>query len=621
MRLRTAAILAATILLSPPPAAAGIPLQTYMKLTDVAWVSASPDGARIAYTSEQSGSWQVWTIAFDGTRRKQLTFAKDTADFAQWVPNDPHTILYTRSAGGSGVDQFYYVRDDRTGSTPLLPKEASVSHVFGAFSPDGTQLAFSSNLRKPSVFDVYILNRSSGKVRRVYTTAGTAYATAWSRDARRLLVRLIKTPYDDDLYVVDLQTGIARAITPHAGDANFDSSQFTADGRGVLCVSDLRREFHTIQRIELETLAIHPVLDVRNDIDQVLLAPGGRRMAYIINHGGYGDVVVADAATGRTLERPTMPPSIAETLAFARNGSVLLYNATGPTFPKVIWAFDLASRTTSRVLAPDFHGIPLEALVDPRIVHVRSFDNTSVAAWYFEPKSHDGALTVLLDIHGGPEQQDRAWFYPFAQYLASRGYALLDPNIRGSTGYGRTYLHMADGHKREDAVRDVKALRDWLVASGGANANGVFVNGASYGGYIVLSSLYNYPRAYAGGISVYGVADWVDFLQRTAPERRANREGVYGSLEHDRAFLASISPINHVSAIQRPVLIIGGANDTIVPIAQSQRVAAALRHDGVPVDLHVFPNEGHGISHVENLVAIYRWTIDFIRRYAPRSQQ
>ena len=250
-------------------------------------------------------------------------------------------------------------------------------------------------------------------------------------------------------------------------------------------------------------------------------------MGYIVNREGYGDVVVADTVTGATIGAPAMPPYIAETLSFARNGRVLLYAATGPTFPKVIWAYDLVSHRTTRILAPDFHGIPAGSLVEPQVVHVRSFDGLPAPAWYFRPKSHAGKLTVLLDIHGGPELQDRAWFYPFAQYLASLGYALLDPNIRGSTGYGHAYLHLADGHRREDAVRDVKALRNWLVSSGGANANGVFVNGASYGGYIVLSSLYNYPKAYAGGISVYGVADWVDFLQRTAPERRANREGVY----------------------------------------------------------------------------------------------
>jgi dipeptidyl aminopeptidase/acylaminoacyl peptidase len=276
----------------------------------------------------------------------------------------------------------------------------------------------------------------------------------------------------------------------------------------------------------------------------------------------------------------------------------------------------LHSRTTTRVLAPNFHGIPPSSLVTPSIVHVRSFDGTIVPAWYFRPRNHQDRLKVLLDIHGGPEEQDRAWFYPFAQYLASRGYGLLDPNIRGSTGYGRTYLHLADGERREDAVKDVAALRRWLVESGGAEPGGIFIDGASYGGYIVLSSLYHEPYSFAGGMDMYGVADWVDFLEKTAPERRANRQGVYGSLAHDRAFLASISPINHIAEIKRPVMIVGGANDTIVPIAQSRRIASALRRSGVPVELHIFANEGHGVRHVANLIAIYQWMIAFMHRYA-----
>jgi dipeptidyl aminopeptidase/acylaminoacyl peptidase len=310
-----------------------------------------------------------------------------------------------------------------------------------------------------------------------------------------------------------------------------------------------------------------------------------------------------------------MPPSVAESLLFSSSGRVLIFSASGPTFPKVVWAYDLESNTTRRVTAPNFHGIPQRSMVQPQVVHVRSFDGTMVPAWYFRP-DHAGKLTVLLDIHGGPEDQDRAWFYPFAQYLASRGFALLDPNIRGSSGYGRTYLHMADGRKREDAVKDVGALHDWLIANGGADPRSIFPNGASYGGYIVLAALYHYPTAWAGGIDVYGVADWVDFLEKTAPERRENRQGVYGSLEHDRAFLASISPINHIAEIERPVLILGGANDTIVPISQSKHLASELQRHGVPVEIHVFANEGHGVSHLDDLIAIYRYTLAFMRRYS-----
>jgi dipeptidyl aminopeptidase/acylaminoacyl peptidase len=610
----------ALLIAAAAPARNDIPLETYLKLTDVAYISTSPDSSRIAYTSKESGTWQVWVMNFDGSDKRQVTNEKDGADFVQWVPDDPHTMLYSTSVGGSGVDQFYYVRDDRSGSTPLFPKETSVTHGNAVFSPDGSMLAFSSNARNASDNDVYVLHRDTGRVRRVYTVEGTAYATAWSPDGTKLLVRRVDTPYNDNLYVVDLKAGTSRLMTPHTGDANFDSSQFTPDMRGILSVSDLGSEFHSIQRIDMTTRAIRPLLGIPNDIDQVLLSPDGKTMAYIVNREGYGDVVVSDAATGRTIGTPTMPPYIAESLTFARGGRTLLYNASGPRFPKVMWAYDLDTHTTARLITPNFHGIPPGALVEPTIVHVRSFDGRMVPAWYFRPEHYSGKLTVLLDMHGGPEEQDRAWDYPFAQYLVSRGYGLLDPNVRGSTGYGRTYLHLADGRKREDAVKDVEALRKWLVTSGGADPKSIFIDGASYGGYLVLSSLYNYPHAYAGGMDVYGVADWVDFLEKTAPYRRANREGVYGSLKTDRAFLASISPINHVAQIKSPVLIAAGKNDTIVPVEQDERMAAALKRDGVPVELHIFPNEGHGFNHLANLIELYKLEAAFMQRYGAKTR-
>ena len=615
---RILAACAALMLAASAAAWAAAPLETYLKMTDVAWASPSPDGRLIAYTSEESGNWQVWVRHADGSGRKQLTSASDTADFAQWVPGDRHRILYAKSPGGNGADQFYYVRDDTAASVPLFPREGAVTHVFGAFSRDGSKLAFSSNKRKPGVFDVYVLDRPTGQVSRIFTVEGTAYATAWSEDARRLLVRKIATPYNDDLYVVDARTGAARLITNHTGDATFDSSQFDGSN-SVLCVTDLHREFRTIARIDLRTGAIRTVIGLPFDVDQVVLAPGRTTMSYIVNRDGYGDVVVGDPETGRQIGRPSMPPSIAESLMYTADGRVLVYSASGPAFPKVTWTYDLRTRVTTRVMTPDFHGVPPDSIVQPSVVHVRSFDGRPIQAWYFRPKSAArGRMTVMLDIHGGPEEQDRAWFYPFAQYLASRGYALLDPNIRGSSGFGRTFLHLADGRKREDAVKDVKALRDWLVSAGGAGSRTIFVNGASYGGYIVLSSLYHYPSAWAGGIDVYGVADWVDFLQRTAPERRSNREGVYGSLQRDRAFLASISPINHVDRIRGPLLIAAGRNDTIVPIEQSLSLAHALARRGVPVELHVFAHEGHGFSSVADLTMLYRYTTAFIRRYSRR---
>lgn len=609
-------LLVSALLLTQPASArtAGLPLKTYLSLTNVAFLSMSPDSSRIAYTSQETGTWQLWVAGVDGSHRKQLTKNADGADGAWWIPGDPHTILYSSSHGGSGVDQLYTTRDDRPGSTPLIPNEAKTTHVFGAFSHDGSKIAFSSNHLGEQAFDVYVLDRKTGKTRRVYTSTQSAYATSWSPDGQHLLVQVVYSPYNADLYTVDLRTGTSRLITPHAGQANFDSSQFTPDMKGVILVSDLHNAYHAIQRIDLATLAMRPVINTPYDIDQVVLSPGGKNMAYIVNRDGYGDVVVADAS-GKTIGMPSMPPYIAESATFARGESLLLYNASGPTFPKVTWSYDLDTHKTTQILHPNFRGIPPDSLVDPPLVHVRSFDGTMIPAWYFVPKHHTGKLTVLLDIHGGPEDQDRVWLYPFAQYLVSRGYALLDPNIRGSDGYGRAYLHAADGRKREDAIKDVEALREWLVKSGGADPKKIFIDGPSYGGYVVLSSLYHYPHAYAGGIDVYGVADFVSFLENTG-EVRSARESIYGSLAHDRSFLESISPINHVAQIKSPVMIVGGKNDTIVPIAQSERMAAAIRKNGVPVQLHIFPNEGHGFANVQDLTQLYVWMTDFMHRYS-----
>jgi Tol biopolymer transport system component len=249
MTVRIIAVLLAFVFLAPQVAAsrgACIPLKTYMSLTDVAYISTSPDGSRIVYTSQERGNWQAWVADADGSHRRQLTNGADSVDGAWWIPGDAHTILYSMSHGGSGVDQLYTIRDDRPGSAALLPNEKTVTHVLDAFSPDGSKIAFSSNRRNDQAFDVYVLDRKTGVARRVYTSTHSAYATDWSPDSEKLLVHVVYSPYDADLYTVDLRTGNSRALTTHSGQANFDSAKFTHDMRGVICISDLHNEFHAI---------------------------------------------------------------------------------------------------------------------------------------------------------------------------------------------------------------------------------------------------------------------------------------------------------------------------------------------------------------------------------------
>jgi dipeptidyl aminopeptidase/acylaminoacyl peptidase len=604
------------LLLSPCVAAAK-GLGTYLSITDQVNPSFSPTGNDVAFVAQDSGTWQVWRMRVDGHGRRQVTHSPESVDFATWIPHSAHTIFYVHAAGGNERQQFFTIRDDGTSDRPLFTAEDNVSHVFGAFSPSGRQLAFSSNRRDAAVFDVYVMDVDGRHVRRVFTSRGAAYAAGWSFDGHKILVRRINSPYDDDLFLVDLANAASRHLTPHRGKANFDGAAFAADDRSVICITTLDREFRTLVRIDIAHRTISTMRRIPYDVDELRLSADGSRLAYSVNREGYGDVVIADARTAEPAMQARTPPSVPESLVFDPSGRQLVFAASGPTFPKTIWRVDLDRGTTEAVTHPDLHGIAADSLVIPALAKVRSFDGRTVPGWLYRPKSRRTAWPVVMDIHGGPEEQDRVWFWPWAQYLVSRGYALFDPNIRGSTGYGRTYLHLADGRKREGAIKDVRALRTWLVRQG-ADPRRIALSGASYGGYAVLSSLYHYPDDWAAGVEIYGVSDWETFLEQTASYRRANREAVYGSLRNDRAFLRRISPIHHVDRIKAPVLIFAGANDPRVPLSQSRTIAMALRKHGVPVELRVYGNEGHGIAHVSNLRDLYDLQFRFIEKYLGR---
>lgn len=589
-------------------------LGTYLSITDQVNPSFSPTGRDIAFVAQDSGTWQVWRMRVNGQGRKQVTRGPDSVDFAMWIPNSAHTIFYAHGLGGNERQQFFTIQDDGTNDRPLFTGEARIKHVFGAFSPSGRLLAFSSNRRDVAAFDIYVMDVASRHVRRVFTSGGAAYAAGWSHDGGKLLVRRVNSPYDDDLFLVDLASAASRRLTPHRGKANFDGATFAADGGSIICITTLDREFRTLVRLDIARRTISTIRPIPYDVDELRLSPDGSRLAYTVNRDGYGDVVIADARSGEPSMQAQVPPSVPESLVFDPAGRQLAFAASGPTFPKTIWRVDMSRGTTEEVTRPDLHGIAASSFVVPTLAKVRSFDGSTIPGWLYSPRSRRAAWPVVMDIHGGPEEQDRVWFWPWAQYLVSLGYAVFDPNIRGSTGYGRTYLHLADGRKREDAIKDVHALRTWLVEQG-ADPRRIALSGASYGGYVVLASLYHYPDDWAAGVEIYGVSNWETFLEQTASYRRANREAVYGSLRRDRAFLRRISPIHHVDRIKAPVLIFAGANDPRVPLSQSRAIATALKEQGVPVELRVYGNEGHGIAHVSNLRDLYDLQFKFLQKY------
>jgi dipeptidyl aminopeptidase/acylaminoacyl peptidase len=604
-----------------PVAAAVAPadVATYLQIKGQTGPSLSPDGSNVAFSFARSGVSQVWVAPLAGGEATEITSGPERADFKAWSPVNPNLILFGRDRGGDENWQFWSTAPNGGDLFSLLDEEGT-QHNFGGYSFDGRSIAFASNKRDKQYFDVYTMDvRRATTPQLVFQQDGDNRPVTWSHNGNSLLVSIRRDNFDNDLLLVDLTKDryLGRLLTAHTGNADFESCHFSGDDAKLYCVSDYGgREHRGRAVIDLAgPKRISFLDDEPYDIDSLTLSRDGTKMAYVRDRDGYGDLIVVDVATGKTLATPALPPGVAAALTFSANGDELAFEFSGPANPSAIWVYDFAHKRSRPVTTPQLAGIAPSTFVQPSLVSFPSFDGRSIPAWYYKPKNANGPLPVIIDVHGGPEAQARPVFNPITQFFVARGYAVLVPNVRGSSGYGNTYLHLADVRKRQDSVKDLHAAHDWLIAHGGADPKRIALYGGSYGGYMVLAGLTEFPDDWAAGVDIVGISNFVTFLEHTSSYRRANREGVYGSLAEDRDFLESISPLNHVDNIKAPLIIFMGANDPRVPAAEGQQMADALKAKGVPVELTIFPDEGHGIARDANRIVAYTKIAQFLDTY------
>ncbi|HSK74299.1 MAG TPA: S9 family peptidase, partial [Pyrinomonadaceae bacterium] len=297
-----------------------------------------------------------------------------------------------------------------------------------------------------------------------------------------------------------------------------------------------------------------------------------------------------------------------------------------------IWVYDLRTRQLTQITKSDRAGIPQSSFVEPQLIKYKTFDGREIPAWFYRPQvsfvTRNGTLPplsgkmnvnknlpVIISVHGGPEGQERPGFSPLYQYYLSRGYAILATNVRGSTGYGKTYSHLDDVEKREDSVKDLAAAVDWLKTSGGADPKRIAVMGGSYGGYMTMAAITLYPDLFAAAVNTVGIVNWETFLKNTSGYRRRQREVEYGMLDKDIDFLRRISPIAKVDRIKTPLMVIHGKNDPRVPYTEAEQLVEALRKRNVAVEYVLFEDEGHGVSKLKNRLVVYPKVADFLDKY------
>ena len=564
-----------------------------------------------------SGTPQVWCVPLEGGWPQQVTFFDDRVAEVSFSPCSDH-ILFSKDQGGNEHHQLYLVRPDGTGLRELTDCPRAI-HTLGRWSHDGRWLGWASNREHPAHFGIYVQEVNSGAVEQVFTASGTHQVLAWSPHDDTLLLSRVNSNLDNDLLVLDLGDRSVAHLTPHEGEAQYGHIAWAQEAEGFYLLTSEGSEFTYLAYYDLDELSLRRVFATEHNVELLRLSPDGSTLAFSVNEEGYSRLFLLDE--GQRQPRPVegFPPAVVTGLEWSRDGENLVVALDGSCHNPNLWVYDTKTKGSRQLTYAAWGGVDPTGLVEPELVHYTSFDGLTIPSFYYRPREGKGPYPVVIDIHGGPESQRRVNFNPITQYLVSAGYAVFAPNVRGSAGYGKRYLHLDDVRRRMDAVKDIASAVSWLVKEGGADEDRLAVMGGSYGGFMVLACITEYPQLWAGAIDIVGIANFVTFLERTGPWRRYLRESEYGSLERDRDFLVSISPLHKAHRIVAPLMVIHGANDPRVPVEEAEQIVAAVQERQGVVEYLRYEDEGHGLVKLKNRVDAYPRVVAFLDRFVRKA--
>ncbi|HEX8368115.1 MAG TPA: S9 family peptidase [Pyrinomonadaceae bacterium] len=623
-------------------AAQNYTIQQYLNIRSAVSPSLSPDGKRLAYLTNVTGTAQIWMMDLPSGAPKQITNYDDNVGFVRWSPAG-NGLVFGKARGGNENTQLFWMSNDGS-QIKELTNDPKVRHNFGGWSKDGKRVFYTSNERNPNYFDVYMMEfAKAGDADSIetiiYKQDGSNSVAAVSGDGRKLVISRSGTELslDNNLYLLDVETNKATLLTPHTGASEFGDVDFLPDGDSIVLSANSDREFSSLAQIgnvrtDAENKMFYVEKNAEWDTEGIELSPRGDLLAYTINREGFSELNLRKIeVTGKPLisnlnfknEIVKLPArGIAGGLTFSNDGGKLAFTFSSAKNNTDIWLYDIKSKKLTQITKSDRAGIAQESFVEPQLIKYKTFDGREIPAWYYRPPvgiiSGKGLIQknpVIVSVHGGPEGQERAGFNPLYQYYLSRGYAVLATNVRGSTGYGKTFSHLDDVEKREDSVKDLAYAVEWLKTSGGADAKRIAVMGGSYGGYMTMAAITLYPELWAAAVNTVGIVNWETFLKNTSGYRRRQREVEYGMLDKDIEFLRRISPIAKVDKIKTPLFVIHGRNDPRVPYTEAEQIVKILKERSAVVEYKLFNDEGHGISKLKNRLELYPLVADFLDKY------
>jgi len=553
---------------------------------------------------------QVHLVKAPGAARTQLTFFADAARSASFSPAHPDSFVFTKDRGGDEFYQFYRY-DVPTGAITLLTDGES-RNTGRVWSSAGDRLAYVSTRRNGTDVDLYILDPMDPKSDHVVAklSGGGWQPLDWSPDDRTILLDNETSANESQLWLCDVASGTLTELTlkPPASEQiayGTGGGQFAKDGKGIYTTTDKDSEFRRLVYIELRTKA-HTYLteNIPWDVDELRLAKDAKHIAFETNEDGISKLHVMETESRREISVPKLPSGYIYDLQWHDNNRDLAFVVNYARSPADIYSLDIAAGKIERWTESETGGIDTQNLAEPELIHWKSFDGRMIPGFLYKPPAKfTGKRPVIVDIHGGPEAQERPTFLGEPNYyLDELGVAIIRPNVRGSTGYGKTYLALDNGFLREGAYKDINALFDWIATRPDLDSERIMVTGGSYGGHMTLAISTFYSSRIRCSLDIVGMSNLVTFLEHTQAYRRDLRRVEYGD-ERDpkmREFLERIAPMNNIQMIKKPLFVVAGKNDPRVPASESEQIANAVSQNGTPVWFMMANDEGHGYAKKKN---------------------
>ncbi len=595
-------------------------IENYLNARQATPLGWSP-GGQLLIATRFGDAEQLHLLERAGGARRQITFYKEPVNEAVFSPDSNRPgFVFLKDVGGDENSQLYFQRQGE--NTARLLTDGKSLNGDPVWSSAGRAVAFYSNLRNGKDSDIYVVEPAAGTPPKlVYTGDAPGWTVLdWSPDDSKLLLKKYVSISESHLYLLDIASGQAREIDPSKTKIGIGPALFSRDGVGVFIASDRDGEFVQLQFVNLGSgertvLSAH----IPWDVEDLAVSRDARFLAYTANQAGASRLNVLDLRSKQELAVTELPPGLISNLSFDTQSRQLAFGHASASQPRDAYVLDLSNNKVEPWTRSEAGPVEVSKFVTPRLTQFPTFDRNGgkfrqIPVYVYEPAT-PGPHPVLITIHGGPESQFRPGFDPWLQYLVNElGFVVLAPNVRGSSGYGKTYLSLDNGALREDSVKDIGAMLVWISAQSAFDAKRVFVSGGSYGGYMTLATMVNFGDRMRGGIDVVGIANFVSFLTNTAPYRQDLRRAEYGD-ERDpdmRAFLRGISPLTNAERITRPMLIVQGQNDPRVPMSESEQMVNRLRARGVEVWYLLARDEGHGFKKKQNRDAYLQTFAQFL---------